>query len=169
MSTLAMSCATWLGRVVTRIFVAGLHNSFGEQIFASEMARGHHRYLSSTSSSSSNETTASNNSSNNNNNEEELGELMKKATEKEVARMSLASQMCRALHNTWHDFHLGAGFVSVVSGLPKDFASSHFRRGQFGDDAWFIARTVNADVIGETLAFLKRIVSCHVFWVAFQI
>lgn len=143
MSTLAMSCATWLGRVVTRIFVAGLHNSLGEQIFASEMARGH-RYLSS--SSSSNETSAS--KTNNNNNEEEIGELMKKATEKEVARMSLASQMCRALHSTWHDFHLGAGFVSVVSGLPKDFASSHFRRGQFGDDAWFIARNVNADVIG---------------------
>jgi len=143
MSTLAMSCATWLGRVVTRIFVAGLHNSFGEQIFASEIARGHHRHLSSSSSSS--ESSANNN----NNNEEQLGELMKKATEKEVARISLASQMCRALHSTWHDFHLGAGFVSVVSGLPKDFASSHFRRGQFGDDAWFIARNTSADVIGK--------------------
>ncbi|ODN05843.1 Protein phosphatase PTC7 [Orchesella cincta] len=134
-----MSCATWLGRVVTRIFVAGLHNSLGEQIFASEIARGH-RHLSSSSSSSETST--------NNNNEEQLGELMKKATEKEVARISLASQMCRALHSTWHDFHLGAGFVSVVSGLPKDFASSHFRRGQFGDDAWFIARNTSADVIG---------------------
>lgn len=143
MSTLAMSCATWLGRVVTRIFVAGLHNSLGEQIFASEMARGN-RYLSSSSTEA-----PKSNSNNNNNNEGEFGELMKKATEKEVARISLASQMCRALHSTWHDFHLGAGFVSVVSGLPKDFASSHFRRGQFGDDAWFIAKNVKADVIGK--------------------
>lgn len=140
MSTLAMSCATWLGRVVTRIFVAGLHNSVGEQIFASEVARN--RYLSSSSSS---EASASDSENNN----EELGELMKKATEKEVARISLASQMCRALHSTWHDFHLGAGFVSVVSGLPKDFSSSHFRRGQFGDDAWFIAKNNSADVIGK--------------------
>ncbi len=38
--------------------------------------------------------------------------------------------------------------MSVVSGLPKDFTASRFRRGQFGDDAWFIARNLSADVIG---------------------
>ena len=149
-----MSCATWLGRVVTRIFVAGLHNSVGEQLFASEIARGH-RYLTTSTSSTSTSEEAGATSANNNNNEE-LGELMKKATEKEVARISLASQMCKALHSTWHDFHLGAGFVSVVSGLPKDFSSSHFRRGQFGDDAWFIARNNSADVIGKNKEVYQR-------------
>jgi len=84
---------------------------------------------------------------------------IERETQNEIARMSAAAaaasatstprQICRTLHSKWEDFHLGPGFVSVVSGLPKDFGAATFRRGQFGDDAWFIARNSNADVIGE--------------------
>lgn len=38
--------------------------------------------------------------------------------------------------------------LSAWSGFPKDFSSSLVRRGQFGDDACFIARHKSADVLG---------------------
>lgn len=39
-------------------------------------------------------------------------------------------------------------FVSVACGFPKDILRSKYKLGKFGEDAWFIASTQNADVIG---------------------
>lgn len=38
--------------------------------------------------------------------------------------------------------------VSAVSGFPKDQVNAKCRKGQFGDDSWFIARYKTADVMG---------------------
>ncbi|GLG98465.1 Phosphatase PTC7-like protein [Gryllus bimaculatus] len=38
--------------------------------------------------------------------------------------------------------------VSAVCGFPKELAYTKFRKGQFGDDAWFMAKYKSADVIG---------------------
>ncbi|CAB0001231.1 unnamed protein product [Nesidiocoris tenuis] len=39
--------------------------------------------------------------------------------------------------------------LSVVSGFPKELSkTTKFRKGQFGDDAWFSARVKSADVLG---------------------
>lgn len=40
-------------------------------------------------------------------------------------------------------------FVSVACGFPKDFLRSKYKLGRFGEDAWFIASTQHADVIGK--------------------
>lgn len=40
-------------------------------------------------------------------------------------------------------------FVSVACGFPKDFLRSKYKLGRFGEDAWFVASTQNADVIGK--------------------
>lgn len=40
-------------------------------------------------------------------------------------------------------------FVSVACGFPKDFLRSKYKLGRFGEDAWFISSTHNADVIGK--------------------
>jgi hypothetical protein len=39
--------------------------------------------------------------------------------------------------------------VSAVCGFPKELANARFKKGQFGDDAWFTAKYKSADVIGE--------------------
>lgn len=39
-------------------------------------------------------------------------------------------------------------FVSVACGFPKDFFRSNYKLGRFGEDAYFVASTQNADVIG---------------------
>lgn len=39
-------------------------------------------------------------------------------------------------------------FVSVACGFPKDILRSKYKLGKFGEDAWFVASTQNADVIG---------------------
>ncbi|XP_073982119.1 protein phosphatase PTC7 homolog [Rhodnius prolixus] len=38
--------------------------------------------------------------------------------------------------------------LSVVSGFPKELPKSKFKKGQFGDDAWFTAKVKSADVLG---------------------
>jgi len=43
-------------------------------------------------------------------------------------------------------------FVSVACGFPKDFLRSKYKLGRFGEDAWFVASTQNADVIGSSTA-----------------
>lgn len=45
-------------------------------------------------------------------------------------------------------------FVSVACGFPKDFLRSKYKLGKFGEDAWFISSTQNADVIGKCFRFL---------------
>lgn len=48
-------------------------------------------------------------------------------------------------------------FVSVACGFPKDFLRSKYKLGKFGEDAWFIASTHSADVIGKhTTNFFSR-------------
>lgn len=39
-------------------------------------------------------------------------------------------------------------FVSVVCGFPKDFLTSKYKPGKYGEDSWFKASTTNADVLG---------------------
>ncbi|XP_058062310.1 protein phosphatase PTC7 homolog [Anopheles bellator] len=41
-------------------------------------------------------------------------------------------------------------FISVVSGFPKNLAQAKYKqtKGKIGDDAWFIAKTQSADVLG---------------------
>ncbi|XP_053950517.1 protein phosphatase PTC7 homolog [Anastrepha obliqua] len=39
-------------------------------------------------------------------------------------------------------------FVSVVCGFPKDFLTSKYKPGKYGEDSWFKASTINADVLG---------------------
>jgi hypothetical protein len=143
-----MSCVTWLGRIVTRVFATGLvhhqqsvvNANGGGLISFSSFSSIFRRNFQSVSSSSSAAAGLLSSS------------FIAKETAEEIARMSTKkSTICRTLHERWSDLHLGPGFVSVVSGLPKDFASSTFRKGQFGDDAWFIARNKSADVIGELI------------------
>lgn len=45
--------------------------------------------------------------------------------------------------NRKRDSHL----VYAVCGFPKDFSTAKFRKGQFGDDAWFAAKYKTVDVI----------------------
>lgn len=44
-------------------------------------------------------------------------------------------------------------FVSVSCGFPKDFQRAKYKLGKYGDDAWFIAQTNEADVIGNFLFY----------------
>ncbi|XP_011187506.1 protein phosphatase PTC7 homolog [Zeugodacus cucurbitae] len=39
-------------------------------------------------------------------------------------------------------------FVSVVCGFPKDFLTSKYKPGKYGEDSWFKTSTTNADVLG---------------------
>jgi len=39
--------------------------------------------------------------------------------------------------------------VYAVCGFPKDFSTYKYKKGQFGDDAWFAAKTKTAEVLGE--------------------
>ncbi|XP_055910183.1 protein phosphatase PTC7 homolog [Eupeodes corollae] len=39
-------------------------------------------------------------------------------------------------------------FVSVVCGFPKDFLTSKYKPGKYGEDSWFKASTSTADVLG---------------------
>lgn len=39
-------------------------------------------------------------------------------------------------------------FVSVVCGFPKDFPTSKYKPGKYGEDSWFKTSTTNADVLG---------------------
>lgn len=47
--------------------------------------------------------------------------------------------------------------VSAVAGFPKDFKNSRVRRGQIGDDAWLVANSKTADVLGEPRTLLVSI------------
>lgn len=47
--------------------------------------------------------------------------------------------------------------VSAVCGFPKELANARFKKGQFGDDAWFTAKYKSADVIGEYNFFTASI------------
>lgn len=40
-------------------------------------------------------------------------------------------------------------FITVACGFPKDFLRSKYKLGKFGEDAWFTAKTNDADVIGN--------------------
>ncbi|XP_061395284.1 protein phosphatase PTC7 homolog [Musca vetustissima] len=39
-------------------------------------------------------------------------------------------------------------FVSVVCGFPKDFLTSKYKPGKYGEDSWFKTSTSNSDVLG---------------------
>ncbi|KAL9873798.1 protein phosphatase PTC7 homolog [Glossina fuscipes] len=39
-------------------------------------------------------------------------------------------------------------FISVVCGFPKDFLTSKYKPGKYGEDSWFKTSTSNADVLG---------------------
>ncbi|XP_004534989.1 protein phosphatase PTC7 homolog [Ceratitis capitata] len=39
-------------------------------------------------------------------------------------------------------------FVSVVCGFPKDFLTSKYKPGKYGEDSWFKTSTTHADVLG---------------------
>lgn len=39
--------------------------------------------------------------------------------------------------------------LSAVCGFPKDFTNARLKKGQFGDDAWFSAKSKTSDVIGK--------------------
>ncbi|KAM7348392.1 protein phosphatase PTC7 homolog [Cochliomyia hominivorax] len=39
-------------------------------------------------------------------------------------------------------------FISVVCGFPKDFLTSKYKAGKYGEDSWFKTSTSNADVLG---------------------
>ncbi|XP_011294082.2 protein phosphatase PTC7 homolog [Musca domestica] len=39
-------------------------------------------------------------------------------------------------------------FVSVVCGFPKDFLTSKYKPGKYGEDSWFKTSTLNSDVLG---------------------
>ncbi|XP_067639066.1 protein phosphatase PTC7 homolog isoform X3 [Eurosta solidaginis] len=43
-------------------------------------------------------------------------------------------------------------FVSVVCGFPKDFLTSKYKPGKYGEDSWFKTSTTNADVLGSSTA-----------------
>jgi hypothetical protein len=132
-----MSCITWLGRIVSRIFITGFRPpGAGDHYLTTVIPaeRFIRRYIATGLSWRA---------------EDLVGVVApsSEAAERET-KAELGRTICTPLWHKWQDFHLGPGFVSVVSGLPKDFSSSRFRRGQFGDDAWFIAQNSNADVIG---------------------
>ena len=40
-------------------------------------------------------------------------------------------------------------FISVVCGFPKDFLTSKYKPGKYGEDSWFKTSTSNADVLGK--------------------
>lgn len=50
-------------------------------------------------------------------------------------------------------------FVSVACGFPKDFLRSKYKLGRFGEDAWFVASTQNADVIGKYIYKIMNLFS----------
>ena len=50
--------------------------------------------------------------------------------------------------------------VSAVCGFPKELAHARLKKGQFGDDAWFIAKYKSADVIGKYNAFAAIYMCC---------
>lgn len=136
-----MSCITWLGRLATRFLITGgggFHPA-GEHYLAAIIPaeRFIRRQISSCTSRSSSKEDSETETIRD-------SEAIARATRLELGR----SAICRSLWTKWQDFRAGPGFVSVVSGLPKNFTSCRFRKGQFGDDAWFIARNTSADVIG---------------------
>ncbi|CAG7725362.1 unnamed protein product [Allacma fusca] len=134
-----MSCVTWLGRVISRALVTGIQSNVISNCYLVDRFRDFQtlQYFST-------DTTTTND----NNNQKVEDQTPVKCQDLPPQISLRSSDMCRALDTRWPGLRIGPGFVSVVSGLPKDFSCSTFRRGQFGDDAWFIARTNNADVIG---------------------
>lgn len=44
-------------------------------------------------------------------------------------------------------------FISVVCGFPKDFLTSKYKPGKYGEDSWFKTSTSNADVLGKFYIF----------------
>lgn len=137
-----MSVVSWLGRVISRALVTGLQTNGISNYYLADRFRDIQALQYSTNDSV---TFSDANTS---------GKKAVEAPKCENLPPQIGirtSEMCRALNSRWQGLRLGPGFVSVVSGLPKDFSSSTFRRGQFGDDAWFIARNNNADVIGKEL------------------
>lgn len=40
-------------------------------------------------------------------------------------------------------------FISVVCGFPKDFLTSKYKPGKYGEDSWFKTSTSNSDVLGK--------------------
>lgn len=64
--------------------------------------------------------------------------------------------LSRALNQNWQAVTANAEnkprtysrFISVASGFPKNLGQSKYKPGKMGDDAWFIANTKSADVLG---------------------
>lgn len=42
-------------------------------------------------------------------------------------------------------------FISVVCGFPKDFLTSKYKPGKYGEDSWFKTSTTSADVLGKVI------------------
>lgn len=47
-------------------------------------------------------------------------------------------------------------FISVVCGFPKDFLTSKYKPGKYGEDSWFKTSTSNADVLGKSYTILNK-------------
>jgi len=131
-----MNCVTWLGRFLNRVLVTGIQPGIGENGVSPTKVRG--RYMSTSTrkflQSCENDKWISNGD--------------KSCTTESSNNNNPAKSMIKAFHSQLNEIKVGPGFVSAVSGLPKDFSTATFRQGQFGDDAWFIAKNKNADVIG---------------------
>ncbi|KAI9580330.1 hypothetical protein GQX74_000323 [Glossina fuscipes] len=71
-----------------------------------------------------------------------------------ISRRFLCSRFSALLEAATHVISNSAGhksrpyFISVVCGFPKDFLTSNYKPGKYGEDSWFTTSTPTADVLG---------------------
>lgn len=63
-----------------------------------------------------------------------------------VLLSGLTNYYVESNNNRLRESHL----VYAVCGFAKDMANAKVRKCQFGDDAWFAAKTKTADVLGKS-------------------